>query len=474
MQVTFLGACRGVTGSAHLVQGGGTAGPGSPRFQGLLDCGLFQGGQKAEEQNREPFPFDPRRLDFVILSHAHIDHSGRLPLLVRHGFCGPIFATPATCDLCRLLLLDSAHIQEADSAWLNRRRQRSGLDPVRPLYSVDDVEAALRLLRPVGYGRRFSPAPGLEARLVDAGHILGSAFVELWEGGASGPAHLLFSGDLGHRGKPIVRDPEPARGAECLVLEGTYGDRVHEPSEEASEALRRIIAQTHSAGGNLVIPSFAVGRTQELLYLLNGLIQTGRVPDLPVYLDSPLAIGITEVFEAHPECYDRDALRRVRQHDDPFDFPGLRLVRTVEESRALNSASGIVIIASSGMAEGGRVRHHLKHNLWRPESTVLFVGYQAQGTLGRRILDGARTVAILGEEIAVRARIAHISGLSAHADASELVEWVEAMPLRPRRAYLVHAEPQAAEALALSLRERTRIEVSAPALGEAASIPTPG
>jgi len=443
VRLQFGGAAGEVTGSAHVVTCGGAV--------GLLDCGLFQGGREAPEKNAQEFPVRPEDLDFVILSHAHIDHCGRLPLLWRRGFRGPVFATPAACDLCRVMLLDSAHIQEADAEWTNRKRKRAGREPIEPLYTVEDAEAALALLRPVPYGETAPASGELRFRFQDAGHILGSAFVELFHG-ADQP-DLLYSGDVGNQGKPIIRDPARAMGAEVLVIEATYGDRAHEPITEARARLQAVVERARRVQGNVIIPAFAVGRAQELLYLLNDLRESGRC-DLPVYLDSPLAIAATEAFAKHPECYDADALRHHRAGDDPFAFPGLTLVHTADESRRLNDVSGAVIIAASGMADAGRVRHHLKHNLWREEASVLLVGFQAQGTLGRELLDGAKMVRVLGEEIAVRAQVHVIGALSAHADRGGLLSWVDAMRRRPRRAMIVHAEPPAAESLAAALRER--------------------
>lgn len=457
MRVTFGGGAGEVTGSSHVIAGAGVA--------GLVDCGMFQGGSEAKDKNQGPFPARPRDIDFVILTHAHIDHCGRLPLLLRRGFAGPVYATPATCDLCRVMLLDSAHIQETDAEWSSRKARRAGREPVEPLYTTHDAEEALGRLHPVPYRREFAVGGGLRFRFDDAGHILGSAFIEVL--GDGGRPEVVFSGDVGNRGKPIIRDPEEASGAPLLVIEGTYGERAHEPAARVQELVVEVLARTHEAGGNVIIPAFAVGRTQELLYLLNDLREAEKIPDMPVYLDSPLAIAATEVFAKHPECYDVEALARRRAGDDPLGFPGLRLVHSAEESRRLNDASGGVIVAASGMADAGRVRHHLKHNLWRRESSVLLVGFQAAGTLGRQLLEGADSVHVLGEEIAVRAKIYAIDALSAHADRDGLLAWVGAMTRPPDRAFIVHAEPPAAESLAAALRERG-IEAAAARPGESA------
>jgi metallo-beta-lactamase family protein len=458
MKLRFLGAAGMVTGSCHLVETEG--------FRLLVDCGLFQGAD--EELNREPFSFSPATLDAVILTHAHIDHAGRLPLLRKEGYQGPIYAHPATVELAQILLEDSASIQEADAERESRKASRAGRRSVEPLYTVADARALNGQFRPVPYGRMIRLTEGLQFRLQDAGHILGSAFVELLRRDDAGQeTRLVFSGDLGQPDRPILRDPAVLEQADYLVLESTYGNQLHEPRHFVRGALAEIIRSTVARGGNVVIPAFAVGRMQEILYELNALVESRQLPqDLQVVVDSPLGSAATAVTARYPSVFDEAAAGLVRRHDQPFAFPGLREVRTTEESKALNGAKApMVIIAGSGMCEAGRVVHHLKHNLWRPESTVLFVGFQAEGTLGRRILEGANLVRIHGEEVAVKARIASLPGLSAHADQAQLLAWVSHLERLPRQIFLVHGEAEGRETLERLLTERGH-RVAVPALHE--------
>lgn len=462
MEVQFWGAAREVTGSMHLLVVGGR--------RVLLDCGMYQGRRKhAFERNRN-FPFDPASLDAVVLSHAHIDHSGNLPTLVRAGFRGAIFATPATRDLCRHMLVDSAHIQKSDVRFVNRRRRRQGKQAFEPLYLIGDARKALRAFKSVPYGRDFEAAPGIRARFIEAGHILGSATVvlDLTEPGRT--RRLVFSGDIGRANLPILRDPETARGADYVIMESTYGSRDHEPPSQARDYLRDFAASTYEKGGKLLIPAFAVGRTQEVVYRLNQLWEAGELPPIDVFVDSPLAIDVTEVYARHPECYDRE-MRKTMETDsdgDPLGFRRLRYVRDAEESKALNTYSGpAIIIAASGMCEGGRILHHLRNNLGRADTTVLFVGYQAENTLGRKLLDGHSEVSVFGEPIRVKARIARADSYSAHADRTGLIEWAEAT----RNAgsvmsyFLVHGEEESATSLATVLAARGTARVTVPERG---------
>lgn len=458
LKLTFLGAARMVTGSCYLVQ--------APGVQFLVDCGLFQGS--ARELNRQRFPFDPKEIDFVLLTHAHIDHSGRLPLLYRQGFRGHIFSHGASVDLAEIMLLDSAHIQEQDANWQNKKARRAGRPTQPPLYTVEDVEALLPQFRGLDYEQMHRVNDRVSVRLRDAGHILGAAIVEVF---VQGEGKLVFSGDVGQPDRPILRDPSLVEDADYLVMESTYGNRMHEPPEHKANHLRDIIRRTVAAGGNLIIPAFSVGRTQEILYELNALVEAKQLEGIPVFVDSPLSIRATEITRKYREVFDREANERLRAGDDPFHFDGLRFVRTVEESKRLNGdQSSKVIIAASGMCEGGRVVHHLKHNLWREDSTVLFVGFQAEGTLGRKIRDGARLVRILGEEVAVRARVEVMEGFSAHADQGGLLSWLEGFDQkRPQRIFLTHGEPDEQEALAdLLLGRGYRVEM--PGLGDSATL----
>jgi len=464
MEVQFWGAAREVPGSMHLLRVGGRS--------ILLDCGLYQGHRKhAFERNRN-FPFEPSSIDAVVLSHAHIDHCGNLPTLVRAGFKGKIYATHATRDLCRHMLVDSAHIQKSDVRFVNRRRKRQGKRPFEPLYLIGDARKALSRFRPVAYGRAFEPVPGVRATFIDAGHILGSASVVLDLEEGSRARRLVFSGDIGRRGLPILRDPQIPRDADYVIMESTYGDREHEPPSRAREYLRDCAASTFEAGGKLLVPSFALGRTQEIVYGLNQLWEEGALPPMDVFVDSPLAIDVTEVYGRHPECFDRDMLDAMAADSDgdPLGFRRLRYVRSAEESKSLNARKGpAIIVAASGMCEGGRILHHLRNHVGKTSTTLLFVGYQARNTLGRRLLEGEREVRIFGEPIRVRARVERADAYSAHADHTGLIDWAEGVRERGRvtRYFLVHGEEAAADALATDLRSRGTAEVEVPERGAA-------
>ncbi len=497
MQLQFCGAAQEVTGSCYLLVVEGV--------QFLVDCGMHQGDDRQEARNFEPFDFDPRAIAFVLLTHAHIDHSGLLPRLVAKGFDGPIYTTPATADLAEIMLLDSAHIQEMEAEWAQRKARRAGRRVQDALYTSDQARDTARLFRTVEYGEVFRPARGVTVRYRDAGHILGSAIVELWlddgscgdaathtpaaepsdaqgaspepgpkdraatSGGAGagkdGPTpagvKLVFSGDLGQPAQPIIRDPETVTGADYLVMESTYGNRLHEHAQNPMDQLWEIAKQAKATGGNVIIPSFAVGRTQELIYYFRRLAAE-RGFDMPVYVDSPLAVHATEVFRRHREDFDLEANGVLQANGSVFTFPGLAYTQSSDESRALNDRRGVVIISSSGMAEAGRIKHHLKHNLWRREAHVVFVGYQAEGTLGRHLLEGAKVVHIFGEEIAVKAHIHEISSLSAHADRDQLLAWAGHFK-PPTEVLLTHGERAAAEALARELRGRFQLTVTIPA-----------
>lgn len=436
MELTLLGAARTVTGSMYLLQEGGT--------RILLDAGMFQG--EMEEASRDPLPVPPSDIHAVVLTHAHQDHIGRLPMLVRQGFRGEVIATSATLDLARIMLLDAAHLQEEDLYHENRRRARAGLPPLEPLYDVEDVLETFRLpWRTVAYGETFTVGPFVMT-FRDAGHILGSAFVEM-----EAPRRLVFSGDLGNRNKPIVRDPDAPvlKDPEAVFLESTYGGRNHKPFEESRREFLQAIQETLDRGGNVLIPTFALERAQEILYVLREFKETGEIPaSVPVFLDSPLAIDATRVFLAHPECFDREALEVHRERGRSlFQFPGLQFTRSVKASQRINEVDGgAIILAGSGMMSGGRIKHHLKHNLWKEKTGLVVVGYQARGTLGRKIIEGAEEVYIYGEPVAVRARIYTINGFSAHAGQDELLSWSGRFENTPR-IFLVHGEEDQMEVL---------------------------
>jgi metallo-beta-lactamase family protein len=467
LSVRFFGAAENVTGSCTLVQAGGR--------RVLVDCGMYQ-ERELRERNWQPFPVPAASIHAVLLTHAHLDHCGLLPKLASEGFRGRIHCTAATAEIARIVLLDSARIQEEDAAFKRRRHEeegRSGRFPDLPLYTEEDAQACLPLFAPVRYGETVEIADGLSARFHEAGHILGSAMIELDvrgdgnarkpdpgnsggrnHGGKPAGRRLIFSGDVGRWNKPIIRDPTIFEQGDYVFMESTYGDRLHEDPKAIADLLAEAVSSTRRAGGNLLIPSFALERTQEVLYYLNNLLAADRIPHLRVFVDSPMAVSVTEVFKDHPELFDADMAELMSNNQSPFHFPGLTMVRSVEESKSINQIRGtVIIIAGSGMCTGGRIKHHLVHNIDRKESMVLFVGYQARGTLGREILSGAKKVRILGHEWIRRARIGKISGFSAHADQGELLRWLAGFREAPRRLFLMHGEPDALKALSAAVRD---------------------
>jgi len=458
LSISFEGAARTVTGSRHRVRFG--------RRSWLFDCGLYQGHRDEAERVNRTFRFDPASLDGAVLSHAHLDHAGNLPSLVGRGFGGAIHATPATAALAGVMLPDSALLMEREVEHVNRHAR--GRPARTPLYTMTEVEETLRSFTTHGYHQRWSLFDDVEVTYYDAGHILGSALTtfEFRRGGRS--FRLGMSGDLGRPRRPILRDPELHPGVDALVMESTYGDRLHPGEAETEQGLVEVVTRTAARGGRLLVPAFAVGRTQELVASLHELIGRGRVPDLPIFVDSPMAREATAVFRSHPECFDAATRRSFEQENGaPFGFRRLRYVGSTEESRALNDRTEpCIIVSSSGMCEGGRILHHLRHGLGNRRNTVLFVGFQAEGTLGRRLKEGAEKVNVLGEPVIRRAEVAAIDGFSAHADQRELLDWAAGLSPRPRTVFLVHGEPAAAETLAAALRERLGVPVQVPALGQ--------
>ena len=446
MKLTFFGAAKAVTGSCHCVEVNGK--------RILIDCGLQQG---RDERDNRVLDFAPGYIDCVIVTHAHIDHTGRIPLLVKQGFHGRIVTTRLTGQLMSIMLRDSAHIQESDAQWQNQKGRRAGRAPVEPLYTIADAENAMGLVETYEYGELVDLFEGVRLRFTDAGHLLGSACAELWLTEEGVTRKIVFSGDLGNVDQPIIRDPQYIDEADYVVMESTYGDRLHEPPESYTEALAQIIDETFEKGGNVVIPSFAVGRTQELLYFMREMKEEGMVkshPDFRVCVDSPLANEATRIYSGNLHGYlDEDAIEALKG-GALFQFPGLTLTETSEESKALNlDTSSKVIISASGMCDAGRIRHHLKHNLWRKECVVVFVGYQAEGSLGRALLEGAKSVKLFGEEIAVNARIVNFKGLSSHADRDHLLAWAKHYAPKPRHIFVVHGEASVTEIFAQKLRD---------------------
>ena len=447
MKIKFIGACHEVTGSCTYIEING--------MKILVDFGMEQGVDQFENA---VIPCAPSMIDAVLLTHAHIDHSGLLPLLYAGGFQGAILATEATCNLCEIMLRDSAHIQEFEAEWRNRKGKRQGKEEYVPLYTMSDAEGAIKAFVPHKYDEKFTLFEGVEVRFVDAGHLLGSASIELWLTEDDVTRKIVFSGDIGNLNQPLIRDPSYITEADYVVMESTYGDRLHEAPPDYVTSLAGIIEATFQKGGNLVIPSFAVGRTQELLYFIRQIKERGLVcanKNFEVYIDSPLAIEATNIFNKNKDCcFDEEAIEYVKRGINPLSFPGLNVAVTSDESRAINfDTKPKIIISASGMCEAGRIKHHLKHNLWREECTVLFVGYQAMNTLGRSLLNGAKTVRLFGEEIAVKARICRLQGLSGHADMNGLIKWAEAVN-SPKKIFVVHGEASAADSFVKILGER--------------------
>ncbi|MBW8365255.1 MAG: MBL fold metallo-hydrolase [Rhizobium sp.] len=470
MKLTFLGAAREVTGSSYLLEADGV------RF--LVDCGMFQGGREARDKNRRAFSFDPRTIDFVILTHAHIDHSGLLPRLVALGFKGPIYTTRATCDLLAVMLPDSAHIQEKEAEYQNLHRFRQGMarrDAARgssprdtaPLYTVAQAQASLKQLNPVDYDLEIAPHPQVRCTFRDAGHILGSAIVEVWVGEGPHRRKLVFSGDLGQPARPLLRDPTPIFDADYLLVESTYGNRDHKSMEATQDELVTAINDTiERKGGNVIIPAFAVGRTQDMLYLLADLARQARIPKLSVFVDSPMATAATEITFKHMELLDAETHALMGRHGGAQYFRKLEFVEDVEESKALDRVTGgAVIISASGMCEAGRIKYHLRANLARRESTILITGFQAAGTFGRRLVDGAKRVRLLGEDIPVRADLYTLGGLSAHADRTALLAWLGHFRSKPRQVFVVHGEETVAKDFAADLKTQFDWNAMAPAPG---------
>ena len=460
MKLTFFGAAGTVTGSMHLVEADGK--------RILLDCGMYQGRRKDADAKNRNLPFPAASIDAVVLSHAHIDHSGNLPTLVKNGFAGPIYTTPATADLCGWMLRDTAHIQEHDAEFLNKRfERRKQNDHVEPLYTMPDAEATLPLFQGVKYHTQCSITPHVSYEAYDAGHILGSSSIMLTDASRSSTVRLAFSGDVGRANLPIIRDPETMPPAEYLIMESTYGGRLHKSVSHVINKLADVVNRTARRGGRIIVPAFAVGRTQQLVLLLHQLANEKQIPNIPIFVDSPLAVNVTEVHRAHPECFDEETLAYLRNHEDPFGFKRLQYIREAAESKKLNDLHGpMVVISASGMAEQGRILHHLKNNIEDPRNTVLITGFQAQDTLGRKLVEKWPEVKIFGEPMRVRAEITSLDELSAHADQNELLQWIEPMVPGLKKVFLVHGEPEQSQILAKLLAKRYNLEAVVAAPGQ--------
>ena len=449
MKIKFCGASMDVTGSCHLIT--------TDAHKILLDCGQFQGGKAMEALNYEPFPFDAEEIECVLLSHAHIDHCGRLPLLVKRGFKGQIYCTDATADLLQVMLKDSAHIHEKDAEWQTRKNARTGKPPVEPLYTMKDAENALKMVKPVLYDQLVEINEQMRIVFNDAGHILGSAITELWVDEGETTSKIVFSGDLGVEDRPILRNPKKIKKADYVICESTYGNRLHPANSTSIDELIEITLKTVKRGGSVIIPSFAVGRTQELIYQFNMFYEQHKeyqeaLENVNVYIDSPMATTATEVFKKNAQVFDEETKAFILSGDNPLDFKNLKFTRNTADSQMLNAdRSAKVIISASGMCEAGRIRHHLKHNLWRKESIVLFVGFQAIGSLGRKLQEGAKNVKLFGEEIAVHAQIATLHGTSGHADKEGLLAWLAGFREKPRMVFVNHGEDESFEAFRSTL-----------------------
>ncbi|MBR3614521.1 MAG: MBL fold metallo-hydrolase [Clostridia bacterium] len=470
MKIIFLGAAKTVTGSNFLVEAAGK------KF--LVDCGMYQGKITEQLENSDPFVYNVNEIDFMLLTHAHIDHSGRIPKLYNEGFKGPVYATKATCDLCEIMLPDSGHIQEVEIEWKNRKRMREGLEALPPLYTAEEAIACLEIFNPVQYDEIVEIDDNISVRFNDAGHMLGSAIIEIWATENGKTTKAVFTGDLGNNDLPLLDSPTMISNADYLVMESTYGNRLHMRNDEKAKMFLDIVAETLDKGGRVIIPSFAVGRTQEILYELDKLKEDygqdeefarkyEKIMNVPVYVDSPLAISATEVFKKNTELFEEEIQEKIKRGDNPLEFRGLQFTPSAEESKALNEDhTPAIILSASGMCEVGRIKHHLKHNLWNPNSTILFVGYQAPGTLGRSIVEGAEKVKIFGEEIAINARIEYIEGYSGHADQTWLLNFIWSFTNPPKHVFLVHGEYEGQEELKRKIEDSSECKVTIPDFGE--------
>jgi metallo-beta-lactamase family protein len=455
MRVEFLGGVRTVTGSATLLEKGS--------LKWLVDCGMFQGNKENEERNWNLQPYQAKNLSFILLTHAHIDHSGLIPKLVKEGFRGKVICTKATLDLCEVMLQDSGHIQEMEAEWQSRKGKRAGKSEAIPLYTMEDAEKSLRSFQTIHYDEIIPLADGVKVRFQDAGHILGSAIIEIWVEEAGGQKKIVFSGDLGNSDQPIIRDPSIVEEGDVLWLESTYGDRLHKSREETVQELLKIVQEAIAHQAKVVIPAFAVERTQDIIYTLGQFIRKGSLPQIPIYIDSPLAISATEIFKRNPDCFDQETKDLLSGGENPLEIPGILYTRTTEASKAINEdPRSAIIISASGMCDSGRIKHHLKHHLWREESHIVIIGYQAEGTIGRRLVDGASTVRLFGEEIAVRAHIHTLGGFSAHADQKGLLDWISHIRHPQLEVFVNHGEEKVSTELSQLISKQFHVKTTVP------------
>lgn len=465
MDIEFAGGARTVTGSSFILK--------DDDFNIMIDCGMFQGKQAVRDRNYLRMIHDPSHLNALLLTHAHIDHCGLIPKLIKDGFFGNIYTTKATADLCSIMLPDSAHIQEMDTEWINKKNKRLGRDPVYPLYSSHDATSSMKNFVPVDYDEMIQIHPRIQVRFRDAGHILGSSIIEIWVDYYDKQTKLVFSGDLGKKNQAIIRDPDLIEEADFLFIESTYGNRLHKGNEDTYEEFKNIIINTLDQNGNIIIPAFAVERTQEIIFTLAKLIQDGDIPEMPVYIDSPLAISATEIFKENEQYFDEETRDILLSGQSPLDFPSLHFSKTLEESKKLNDdAKGTIIISASGMCTAGRIKYHLMNNLYKPESSVIFVGYQAEGTIGRRLVDGATRVRLYGEDVVVRAKIHTLGGFSAHADRDGLLEWMEYIKNPKLKVFVIHGEEESSESFAEDIRSKFGYETYVPNWGEIVNLDT--
>ncbi len=462
MRIEFVGGARTVTGSCYIIK--------DDDYTIMVDCGMFQGKNIIRERNNLRLIYAPVQINSLLLTHAHIDHSGLIPKLVKEGFKGKIVTTKATADLCRVMLPDSAHIQEMDNEWLNKKNKRLGRELVDPLYTIEDAQDSLEYFTPVKYGEIVEINPRIKARFRDAGHILGSSVIEMWIDNDGEKTKMVFSGDLGQKNQAIIKNPEIIDDADILLIESTYGNRLHKGKQDTYEEFKQIILESYNQKGNIVIPAFAVERTQEIIYTLAKLFKDGEIPEIPVYIDSPLAISATEIFRENDQCFDEETRNILLSGDSPLDFPNLHFSKTAEESRELNDVQGAIIISASGMCTAGRIKYHLMNNLFRPESSIIFVGYQAEGTIGRRLVDGANRVRLYGEEVIVNAKIHTLGGFSAHADRDGLMEWMSHIKNSKLKVFVVHGEEESSQSLAEEIRSTFGYEAYTPCWGEVVNL----